>query len=101
MGLRAIDFNKKFGSNPCGDNNGGCTHFCLYRQDKTYVCACPIEYNLAKDWRTCYIPEVYFFYSDNGTVSRMDPDMGQTFALPIRGIKFARFEQRFSVYKII
>ncbi|GJQ65548.1 hypothetical protein Trydic_g7648 [Trypoxylus dichotomus] len=89
MGLKAIDFSFVSGTNPCGIKNGGCSHFCLYRHDKTHICACPIEYDLDKDGRSCFIPEVYYFYSDNGTVNRMDPEMGYKIALPIKGIKFA------------
>ncbi|XP_063382257.1 low-density lipoprotein receptor-related protein 2 isoform X1 [Cydia fagiglandana] len=55
--------------NPCGDNNGGCSHLCLiapphessylniegYGEEgaTTYKCACPNQYYLARDMKTC------------------------------------------------
>ncbi|XP_059057986.1 low-density lipoprotein receptor-related protein 2 [Achroia grisella] len=55
--------------NPCGDNNGGCSHLCLiapphessylniegYGEEgtTTYKCACPNQFYLARDLKTC------------------------------------------------
>ncbi|XP_037294723.1 LOW QUALITY PROTEIN: low-density lipoprotein receptor-related protein 2 [Manduca sexta] len=55
--------------NPCGDNNGGCSHLCLiapphessylniesYGEEgaTTYKCACPNQFYLARDMKTC------------------------------------------------
>ncbi|KAF4524942.1 hypothetical protein B566_EDAN012698 [Ephemera danica] len=43
--------------NPCGKNNGGCSHLCLisptYDGPVSYACACPNQFILMKDNRTC------------------------------------------------
>ncbi|KAJ0178036.1 hypothetical protein K1T71_005859 [Dendrolimus kikuchii] len=55
--------------NPCGENNGGCSHLCLiapphassylniesYGEEgaTTYKCACPNQFYLARDMKTC------------------------------------------------
>lgn len=40
-------------SNPCGDDNGGCSHLCLLSVDKSYKCDCPHIMRLSTDNRTC------------------------------------------------
>ncbi|KAI6241467.1 EGF-like domain-containing protein [Aphelenchoides fujianensis] len=40
--------------NPCGDNNGGCSHLCLIAAGgSTFTCACPDQFVLLQDNRTC------------------------------------------------
>lgn len=42
--------------NPCGDNNGGCSHLCLLSpnyEKVTYSCACPDQFYLDHDNKTC------------------------------------------------
>ena len=40
--------------NPCGDNNGGCSHLCLIAYGgKGFVCQCPQYFLLAPDNKTC------------------------------------------------
>lgn len=43
--------------NPCGDNNGGCSHLCLLSPTEngtvTYKCACPDQFYLERDGKTC------------------------------------------------
>ncbi|XP_076440226.1 low-density lipoprotein receptor-related protein 2-like [Babylonia areolata] len=40
--------------NPCGDNNGGCSHLCLIAPGgKSYTCSCPDYFFLSSDRRTC------------------------------------------------
>ncbi|KAJ8019651.1 Low-density lipoprotein receptor-related protein 2 [Holothuria leucospilota] len=39
--------------NPCGDNNGGCSHLCLISEGRGYSCACPDSFELASDNKTC------------------------------------------------
>ncbi|XP_076088432.1 low-density lipoprotein receptor-related protein 2-like [Mytilus galloprovincialis] len=40
-------------SNPCGDNNGGCSHLCLISPDGSFTCRCPNYFNMASDNKTC------------------------------------------------
>jgi hypothetical protein len=39
--------------NPCGANNGGCSHLCLLNSQQTYTCTCPTSFLLGVDGRTC------------------------------------------------
>uniref|UniRef100_X1Z8P5 EGF-like domain-containing protein n=2 Tax=Capitella teleta TaxID=283909 RepID=X1Z8P5_CAPTE len=41
------------GVNPCGHNNGGCSHLCLLSVGGSYTCACPEYFFLSLDHRTC------------------------------------------------
>ncbi|KAK6181258.1 hypothetical protein SNE40_009150 [Patella caerulea] len=57
MGILAIDPRKQAESpSLCGDNNGGCSHFCLpslIQSIPPYNCACPDGMNLMDDNTTC------------------------------------------------
>ncbi|XP_052813290.1 low-density lipoprotein receptor-related protein 2-like isoform X2 [Mya arenaria] len=45
---------QKPGKNPCGENNGGCSHLCLIAEGgQNYTCACPNDFVLENDTRTC------------------------------------------------
>ncbi|XP_041374759.1 low-density lipoprotein receptor-related protein 2-like [Gigantopelta aegis] len=40
--------------NPCGTNNGGCSHLCLLSpSNASYICSCPDFFVLTPDQRTC------------------------------------------------
>lgn len=40
--------------NPCGENNGGCSHLCLIAAGgQNYTCACPDQFLLLADNKTC------------------------------------------------
>ena len=39
--------------NPCGMNNGNCSHLCLLDVNNTYKCDCPHVMRLDKDNLTC------------------------------------------------
>uniref|UniRef100_A0A914WZW9 Uncharacterized protein n=1 Tax=Plectus sambesii TaxID=2011161 RepID=A0A914WZW9_9BILA len=42
------------GNNPCGDNNGGCSHLCLIAEGgQTFTCACPDQFIMLADNKTC------------------------------------------------
>ena len=42
--------------NPCGSNNGGCSHLCLISPGGSgYKCACPQNMSLLSDQRTCNV----------------------------------------------
>lgn len=40
MEIKAVSAEKQRGWNPCRDDNGGCSHLCLFR-GPDYVCDCP------------------------------------------------------------
>lgn len=42
MEIKAVSAEKQHGWNPCKEDNGGCTHLCLFRATD-YICACPDE----------------------------------------------------------
>ncbi|XP_053385857.1 low-density lipoprotein receptor-related protein 2-like [Mercenaria mercenaria] len=45
---------QKLGKNPCGKQNGGCSHLCLLQPGGTnFTCACPDQFELDKDMHTC------------------------------------------------
>ncbi|KAK6194553.1 hypothetical protein SNE40_000170 [Patella caerulea] len=58
MGILAIDPRKQMESeNFCGNNNGGCSHFCLptlIQSTPPYNCACPDGMNLMDDNYSCF-----------------------------------------------
>lgn len=39
--------------NPCGTNNGNCSHLCLLNLNSTYRCECPHVMRLSNDNHTC------------------------------------------------
>lgn len=41
MGVAASASERQTGGNVCSDDNGGCSHLCLYRGGGQHVCACP------------------------------------------------------------
>lgn len=42
--------------NPCGNNNGGCSHMCLIAPGgQTFTCACPDSFKLDRDRVTCLV----------------------------------------------
>lgn len=44
-------------SHPCNTTNGGCSHLCFLKSDKTRECACPDGFlKLGEDKKTCIIP---------------------------------------------
>ncbi|XP_037297516.1 LOW QUALITY PROTEIN: low-density lipoprotein receptor-related protein 4 [Manduca sexta] len=42
MEIKAVSADKQHGWNPCKEENGGCSHLCLFR-GHDYICACPDE----------------------------------------------------------
>lgn len=41
-------------NNPCGENNGGCSHLCLISEGgNSFLCACPDQFILLDDKKTC------------------------------------------------
>jgi len=42
MGIKALSLRDPHNSNPCSNNNGNCSHFCFYKPNGDYNCACEI-----------------------------------------------------------
>lgn len=91
MGLKAINLSPVDGWNPCKDNNGNCSQLCLYRHNKTRVCACEIDYELAVDKQSCVKPNAFLLYSKNDSIGKVSIENEIIeIILPIPGIKQAR-----------
>lgn len=91
MGLKAVRLGESRGVNLCSYNNGGCSHFCLYRHNNTYVCACQINYELTIDNRTCVIPEAFLLYTRKDSIGRISiENTNNEMTIPITGVKHAR-----------
>lgn len=48
-----VSFSSVVSKHLCMTNNGGCSHLCLLAPGKTHTCACPTNFYLAADNRTC------------------------------------------------
>lgn len=91
MGLKAIRLGETRGTNPCGIDNGECSHFCLYRHNRTYICTCQIGYELTKDGHKCVIPEAFLLYTRKDSIGRVSIENGgNEMTIPITGVKHAR-----------
>ncbi|XP_059055810.1 prolow-density lipoprotein receptor-related protein 1-like [Achroia grisella] len=58
--------------NPCGVNNGNCTHLCLIDSAEERVCACPHVMRLAADNVTCEAHEKVLLVGRRGEVRGLD-----------------------------
>lgn len=58
LDIRSVsDIRQPHSNNPCAENNGGCSHLCLYI-GRTYVCACPDKF----DQRICRTGIIILLY---------------------------------------
>lgn len=55
MEIKAVSESRQKGWNPCRENNGGCSHLCLFGGEN-YTCACPD----VPDDRICYAGNRFF-----------------------------------------
>lgn len=77
------------GSNPCADENGGCSHLCLYRP-QGLRCACPIGFELISDMKTCIVPEAFLLFSRRADIRRISLETNNNnVAIPLTGVKEA------------
>lgn len=93
MGLKAIRVSESGGWNPCSDNNGNCSHICLYRHNKTRVCACQIGHELASDGLNCIVPEAFMLYTQKHGIGRMsieNVNPHNEMIIPIKDLRYAR-----------
>ncbi|XP_023930314.1 prolow-density lipoprotein receptor-related protein 1 [Lingula anatina] len=49
--------------NPCGENNGGCSHLCLLGFNGTADCKCPYFHVLLTDRKTCALNSTFLLYA--------------------------------------
>lgn len=64
-------------TNPCGDNNGGCSHLCLLSLKLTYKCECPHMMRLAANNKMCLLNEevlLFIMGSEIRGVDIMEPN---------------------------
>ncbi|XP_033127863.1 low-density lipoprotein receptor-related protein 2-like [Anneissia japonica] len=68
-------------SNPCGSNNGGCSHLCIlshrsYNQGVGYRCRCPNGFQLQSDEKTCVYLQDFLLYTTVNSVrgAPVEPD---------------------------
>ena len=77
------------GHNPCGDNNGGCSHLCFFLPTGI-ICSCPIGYELLADQRTCIIPEAFLLFSLADDIRRISLETNHNdVEIPLTGVKEA------------
>lgn len=77
------------GTNACAENNGGCSHLCLYRPQGV-ACACPIGLELMGDMSTCIVPEAFLLFSRHTDIRRISLETNNNnVAIPLTGVKEA------------
>lgn len=60
------------GVNPCGNNNGGCSHLCLISIGHTYKCECPHVMRLDSNNRTCLANEQVLLFIMGSEIRGVD-----------------------------
>ncbi|XP_064603510.1 low-density lipoprotein receptor-related protein 6-like isoform X2 [Liolophura sinensis] len=91
MGLTAVNVNKVTGSNPCGNNNNGCSHLCLNRpKPKGAICACPMGLELIANQKTCIVPEGFILFTRRADIRRISLETNHNdVPIPISGVEEA------------
>ncbi|CAB1346314.1 unnamed protein product, partial [Coregonus sp. 'balchen'] len=76
-------------TNPCAEDNGGCSHLCLYKPVGVQ-CACPIGLELIADLSTCIVPEAFLLFSRHTDIRRISLETNNNnVAIPLTGVKEA------------
>uniref|UniRef100_A0AAY4EDX3 EGF-like domain-containing protein n=1 Tax=Denticeps clupeoides TaxID=299321 RepID=A0AAY4EDX3_9TELE len=89
MGLKATYVHETFGTNACVENNGGCSHLCLYKPQGV-SCGCPIGLELIADMSTCIVPEAFLLFSRHTDIRRISLETNNNnVAIPLTGVKEA------------
>ncbi|XP_066141061.1 low-density lipoprotein receptor-related protein 6 isoform X1 [Euwallacea fornicatus] len=71
MGLKAIKVGNSSGWNQCQSNNGNCSQLCLSRHNQFRLCACEVDFDLAKDKQSCVKPDAFLLYTRNNSIGRV------------------------------
>ncbi|XP_076273199.1 low-density lipoprotein receptor-related protein 6 [Rhynchophorus ferrugineus] len=85
MGLKAVRLERPTGWNLCKENNGNCSQLCLYRNNKTRLCACQIDFELARDKQRCLKADAFLLFTMKdkiGRVSIMNEPIENNFHIP-------------------
>lgn len=77
MDIRIFHRDRRFISNPCHSNNGGCSHICLLSpHEYKFTCACPIGVKLTDDNRTCKNgPSSYIIFAHRVDIRQVSLDI--------------------------
>ncbi|XP_063218358.1 prolow-density lipoprotein receptor-related protein 1 [Bacillus rossius redtenbacheri] len=68
--------------NPCGDNNGNCSHLCLLSTNGTFKCDCPHVMRLDTDQRTCVVNEQVLLFSRSSEIRGVDLSLPYYHTIP-------------------
>ncbi|KAG8563697.1 hypothetical protein GDO81_016176 [Engystomops pustulosus] len=89
MGLKAASVTNTFGTNPCADHNGGCSHLCFFTP-RAIRCSCPMGLELLSDMKTCIIPEAFLVFTSRAAIHRISLETNNNnVAIPLTGVKDA------------
>lgn len=69
-------------ANPCGNNNGGCSHLCLLNGNNTYKCDCPHVMRLDEDQHTCIVNEKVLLFSRASEIRGVDLEQPYYHTIP-------------------
>lgn len=76
MDIRVFHRTRAKFSNPCGKNNGDCSHICLLRPGRQISCACPIGVKLTGDNKTCKDgPSSYIIFAHRVDIRQVSLDI--------------------------
>ncbi|RWS07569.1 low-density lipoprotein receptor-related protein 6-like protein [Dinothrombium tinctorium] len=87
MGLKAVSHSNNLGTNACAPDQSVCSHLCFTKPGFKFVCACPVNYELKNDLRTCFIPEAFILFSRKTDIKRISLESRVVDLIPISGIK--------------
>jgi low density lipoprotein receptor-related protein 5/6 len=94
MGLKVTKLHETKGTNECAVKNGGCSHLCLNRP-QDFVCRCQIDYELAKDKRTCVAPAAFLLFSIDDNIGRISIDYNEDnhndYYIPFKDVRDAHY----------
>lgn len=98
MDILVFQESRQPGWNPCGVDNGNCSHLCLAHptppdqtgtSNMTFSCACPTHYTLDADNKTCLPSHSFLLFSQKGDISRLVPNSDHVppSVLPIHNLR--------------
>ncbi|KAH3884133.1 hypothetical protein DPMN_008105 [Dreissena polymorpha] len=77
------------GTNPCGENNGWCSHLCLYTPNGAQ-CACPGGLELINNGKKCIAPDAFLLFTREEDIKRMSLSIStahRVTSLPLKDIE--------------